>query len=143
MMLASLILASCSQSSSMASDMADFVEAYNESCQPFSGAIMVVKDGDILMEKGYGMANYETEMPNTPETIFAIGSITKSFTAIAIMQLQEQGLLSVHDPVNTYLEGYTRDNGITLHHLLTHTASLPREGRLPPSDSPERFQVLF
>lgn len=126
--LLGLVLASCSQPSSSAGDMAAFIEAYNESCQPFSGAIMVVQGDETLLKQGYGMANYETEMPNTPETIFAIGSITKSFTALAILQLQEQGLLSVHDPVNTHLEGYTRDDDITLHQLLTHTASLPREG---------------
>lgn len=124
----SLVMTGCRQPSPKSGEMAAFMKAYNDSCQPFSGAVLVAQGGDILLNMGYEMANYETDTPNTPETIFAIGSLTKSFTALAIMQLQEQGLLSVNDPVSQYLAGYTRDDGITLHHLLTHTASLPREG---------------
>ena len=133
--LLSLVMISCSQPSPRSGEMTVFLDAYNDSChRPYSGAIMVVQSGDILLEDGYGMADHKTGTPNSPETVFAIGSITKSFTALGIMQLQEQGLLSVHDPVNTYLEGYTRDDGVTLHHLLTHTASLPREGLFRGSD---------
>src|SRR5580704_5574382 len=61
----------------------------------FSGSVLVAKDGQVLLSKGYGMANYEHDVPNTPQTKFRLASITKQFTAAAIMLLQERGLLSV------------------------------------------------
>ncbi len=63
----------------------------------FSGSILIAQNGEILVSKGYGMADYEHDVPNTPQTKFRIGSITKQFTATAIMQLQEKGLLNVDD----------------------------------------------
>src|SRR5271170_6798696 len=63
----------------------------------FSGSVLVAKNGQVLLSKGYGMANYEHDVPNTPQTKFRLASITKQFTATAIMQLQERGLLSVSD----------------------------------------------
>ena len=90
----------------------------------FSGSILVAKDGKILISKGYGQANYELDVPCAPETKFRIGSITKSFTAMAIMQLQEKELLSVNDPISKYIPDYPRGNEITIHHLLTHTSGI-------------------
>src|SRR6478735_2362152 len=69
----------------------------------FSGAVLIAKDGKILLRKGYGMANYELNVPNTPGMVFRIGSITKLFTAFSILQLEERGLLSVNDPVVKYI----------------------------------------
>ena len=69
----------------------------------FSGSVLVARDGQPLISKGYGMANYELDVPNTPQTVFRLGSITKPFTAMAIMMLQERGELNVNDSACEYL----------------------------------------
>src|SRR5256886_3418647 len=61
----------------------------------FSGSILIAQNGKVLVSKGYGMANAELEVPNTPQTKFRVGSITKAFTAIAIMRLHERGQLGL------------------------------------------------
>lgn len=65
----------------------------------FSGSILIAKEGRILLSKGYGMANLEHDVPNAPQTIFRLGSVTKQFTSMAIMQLREKGRLDVDDPI--------------------------------------------
>jgi CubicO group peptidase (beta-lactamase class C family) len=107
-----------------------YVEAYAEQGL-FSGSVLVAKDGKILLSKGYGMANYELDVPNTPQTKFRLGSITKQFTAMAIMQLQEQGLLSINDKVSKYIPDYPNGDKITIHYLLTHTSGIPNVTRFP------------
>ncbi len=93
----------------------------------FQGAALVAKDGVPIFAKAYGMADVDTKKPNTPETEFLIGSVTKQFTSAAILQLQEQGKLNVKDPITKYLTDYPKATGdrITIHHLLTHTSGLP------------------
>ena len=89
----------------------------------FSGAVIVAKDGQVVMSKGYGLANREQKIPFTPETVSSTGSITKQFTAAAILKLEMQGKLKVGDPIGKYLPGVPPDKAdITIHHLLTHTA---------------------
>jgi CubicO group peptidase (beta-lactamase class C family) len=66
----------------------------------FNGSILVGYKGDILLSRGYGWSNREHAVKNTPQTKYRIGSITKGFTAMAILQLQEQGLLSVQEPIS-------------------------------------------
>ncbi|MGP3921512.1 serine hydrolase [Nonomuraea sp. 10N515B] len=91
----------------------------------FSGAVLVARGDRRLFAKGYGHADHEHAMPNTPRTAFRIGSQTKTFTAIAILRLQEQGRLRVGDPIGRHLPCYPRGGDITLHHLLTNTAGIP------------------
>ncbi|GAA2208930.1 serine hydrolase domain-containing protein [Nonomuraea monospora] len=91
----------------------------------FSGAVLVGRRGRRLFAEGYGRADHERAVPNTPRTAFRIGSQTKTFTAIAILQLQEQGRLRVTDPIGRHLPGYPRGDAITLHHLLTNTSGIP------------------
>jgi CubicO group peptidase (beta-lactamase class C family) len=89
----------------------------------FSGAVLVAKDGSVLLSKGYGLANRQAKIPFTPETVCSIGSITKQFTAAGILKLEMQGKLQVSDPINKYLPDVPADkSGITIHHLLTHSA---------------------
>ncbi len=93
-------------------------------------AVAVAKDGQPVYVKGFGFRDAEAHLPITGDTVFGIGSITKSFTAVALMQLVEEGKLSVEDPVREYLPdfraGKTGDaSGIKLHHFLTHTAGFP------------------
>ena len=91
----------------------------------FSGSILIADNGKILLKKSYGMADYEKKIPNTPQTIFRLASVSKQFTATCIMMLEERGLLSVNDPVNKYIPDYPNGDIITLHHLLTHTSGIP------------------
>jgi CubicO group peptidase (beta-lactamase class C family) len=91
--------------------------------------IAIVKDGKILFTRGYGYADIEKKTPAVPnETIFRIGSITKVFTATAVMQLADRGRISLNDDVNKYLNGFqvpaTYPQPITFANLLTHTSGL-------------------
>lgn len=90
----------------------------------FSGAVVAVKDGAVVLRKGYGEAT--PGVPNTPETAIQIGSVTKPFTAALVLSLADAGRLDVSSPLSATLDGVPADKaGITLHHLLTHTAGLP------------------
>jgi CubicO group peptidase (beta-lactamase class C family) len=94
----------------------------------FSGAVLVAKDGKVLMRNGYGWADEKKRIPVQPETVFDIGSITKVFTAVAVMQLFEQGKLNPTDPITKYFPNVPADKTtITIHHLLTHTSGLVHE----------------
>lgn len=92
----------------------------------FMGTVLVARDGKILFSKAYGLANLEWDIPNTPQTKFRLGSITKQFTATAILLLQERGKLNVQDSVCKYLENCPKAwEPITIHHLLNHTSGIP------------------
>lgn len=92
----------------------------------FSGAVLVARDGAPILRKGYGMASIEYGVPNTPETRFRISSLTKAFTAMAVLQLQDAGRLRLTDPIKLYLSNCPEQwRGITLHQLLTHTSGIP------------------
>ena len=92
----------------------------------FGGTILLARKGAPVVAKGYGMANAEWEIPNTPRTKFRLGSITKQFTSMAVMQLQQQGRLKVQDPICQYLTPCPDAwKAITIHHLLTHTSGIP------------------
>lgn len=92
----------------------------------FSGAVIVVIEGNILLRKGYGLADRELNRPVLPSTVFTIGSITKQFTGAAILKLEMMGRLSTDDLITKYFEDVPPDKaGITLHQLLTHSAGFP------------------
>jgi len=92
--------------------------------RPFSGTVLVAWQGKILLKKGYGMADYEAERPNTPATIFSIASLTKAFTAMSIMILEERGLLRVTDTIDRYIPGFPGGDRLTLHQLLNQSSGL-------------------
>ena len=105
----------------------------------FSGAVLIAKDGKIILDKGYGMANYEEGIPAAPNTKFRLASLTKQFTAMAIMILQEKGKINVQDPVSKYLNDPPPAwNAITIYHLLTHTSGIPDLLRLPGFEKMKR-----
>lgn len=92
----------------------------------FSGSVLVMRGDSMLLDQGYGLCDREQQLPNTPATVHAIGSITKQFTAACILKLQESGKLNVMDPMGNYLSDVPADKtGITLHQLLTHSAGFP------------------
>jgi len=87
-------------------------------------AVLVARNGEILYQNGYGMQNIKKRLPVTPETEFRIGSITKQFTAAAILKLQEEGKLSVTDKLSKYYPDFPRGDEVTIHHLLTHISGI-------------------
>jgi CubicO group peptidase (beta-lactamase class C family) len=87
-------------------------------------AVLILRDGKTLFEKGYGLAQVDARTPITCDTRFRIGSITKQFTAAAILKLQEQGKLSVNDPISKYFPDWPRGQEVTLRHLLTHSSGI-------------------
>jgi len=90
-------------------------------------AISILQDGQIIYEKGFGARNLEENLPMTQNTLIGIGSITKSFTAMLILQLQEEGLLNIEDPVQKYLdmEPFVSHSDIQIEHLLSHSSGIP------------------
>ncbi|MDP9369931.1 MAG: beta-lactamase family protein [Chloroflexota bacterium] len=104
------------------------LDAYLRRAAPFgfSGAVLVAREGKIVLHGGYGLADRSRGRPIGPQTVFDVGSVTKLFTAAAILKLEEQGRLRVDDSVASFFDDVPPDKvGITLHHLLTHTAGLP------------------
>ena len=87
-------------------------------------AVLVAQNGKVLFQKGYGLADISAGTPITPQTKFRIGSITKQFTASAILKLQEQGKLSVGDKLAKFFPDFPRGREVTLRHLLTHTSGI-------------------
>lgn len=90
-------------------------------------AIGIMKQGELIYSRGFGFKDVESSTPPTPRTNYGVGSVTKAFTALAIMQLQERGLLSVDDPVNKYVD-VVKSSEVRIHHLLTHTSGIPALG---------------
>src|ERR1039458_5666061 len=84
------------------SRMDQIVQSY-VSANTLTGTVLVARGGDVLFSKGYGMANLEWDIPNSPSTKFRLGSVTKQFTAASILLLEERGKLKVEDPVKKYM----------------------------------------
>jgi len=99
----------------------------------FNGSALVAENGKVIYKKGLGLANMEWNIPNTPETRFRLGSITKQFTAALILQLVEQGKLKLDGKLSDYLPDYRKDIGekVTIHQLLNHTSGIPSYTGLP------------
>lgn len=99
----------------------------------FNGSALVAMNGKLLLKKGYGQANMEWGIPNQANTKHRLGSITKQFTAVLILQLANQGKVDLQANVSTYIPDYPKEAGdkITVHHLLTHTAGVPNYTSFP------------
>lgn len=95
-------------------------------------AVAVTRAGRLIHSQGYGMAQVEWGQPITPDTVFGIGSLSKPFTATAILLLRAEGKLALDDPITRFLPDYdTHGQTITIHHLLTHTSGIPNFITLP------------
>lgn len=103
--------------------MDQYIKAY-AALGYFSGSVLVACGDRVILSKGYGRSNYELDVPNTPQTVFGIASITKQFTAMSVLQLQERGLLDLNDKLDKYIPGFPEGDKITLHHLLTNTSGI-------------------
>jgi CubicO group peptidase (beta-lactamase class C family) len=98
----------------------------------FSGSVLVASQGKPLVSKGYGYANAEWQIPNSPQTKFRIGSLTKQFTAMLVMQLREQGRITLEESICVRIEPCPAAwKPVTVHHLLTHTSGIPTYTALP------------
>jgi len=92
---------------------------------PFSGAVVVVNNGEVIFNKSYGMANIEHGVSNTEKTKYKIASLTKQITCMGIMILKERGMINTNDTIRTFFPDYPElDERITVHHLMTHTSGL-------------------
>lgn len=107
-----------------AEKMVDTLLSHHIAPNEAGAAVLVARDGKILFEKGYGLADLEAKRAITPTTPFRIGSVTKQFTASAILKLAEQGKLELSDPLSKYYPDFPGGSEITLRHLLTHTSGL-------------------
>ncbi|MET3575603.1 serine hydrolase domain-containing protein [Bhargavaea ullalensis] len=107
-----------------------YKEIINQYCEAmkanghFSGALAVRHKGEVLLSRGYGMADRGFGISNTDKTKFRIGSLSKPFTAMAVLQLEERGRLALEDPVNRFIDGIPGGERITIHHLLCHMSGL-------------------
>lgn len=107
-------------------EISQYIQQYVDN-DLFNGSALVIQNDKPLFQKSYGFANKEWNIANTTDTKFRIGSITKQFTAMLIMQLKQEGKLNLQEKITTYLPWYPKENGdkITVHHLLTHSSGLP------------------
>jgi CubicO group peptidase (beta-lactamase class C family) len=114
-----------------------YIRAYEELVH-FSGSVLIAKNGKPIFKKSYGNASYEHNVPNTPHTKFRIGSLTKQFTAMAVMMLEEKKQLDVHDKLSRYIPDYPDGDRIEILHLLTHTSGIPDHTELVDFDRERR-----
>ena len=124
------------QASVLAQDKAakidELMKVYN-SYRQFNGAVLVAENGKVIFKKGYGMANMEWNIPIETDTKFRLGSITKQFTSMLVLQLVQEGKIKLEGKLTDYLPDYRKDTGdrITIHQLLNHTSGIPSYTGLP------------
>ena len=107
-----------------------WIDRYEENGY-LNGSILIASNENILLNKGFGMANWEHAVPNTPSTKYKIGSLTKAFTAMGIFQLHEKGKLCIDDCISKYLPNYPQGEKITIYHCLTNTTGIPNYTSFP------------
>ena len=111
--------------------MEEVVQTYVKD-KTFMGTVLVARGSDVLLSKGYGSANLEWNVPNTPSTRFRLGSITKQFTAAAILLLEERGRLKLDDPIKKFIPDAPKAwDSITIFNLLTHSSGIPNFTSMP------------
>ncbi len=104
----------------------EYVKPYLE-MKEFNGNILIAKGKEIIYQKSFGTADYEWNVPITYETKFNIGSLTKTFTAAAILILNKKGMLNLNDPISKFIKNFPEGNKITIDMLLTHSGGIPAE----------------
>lgn len=135
-LMITLVWLLAAQASVLAQDKAakidELMKAYN-SYRQFNGAVLVAENGKVIFKKGYGMANMEWNIPIETDTKFRLGSITKQFTSMLILQLVQEGKIKLEGKLTDYLPDYRKDTGdrITIHQLLNHTSGIPSYTGLP------------
>ena len=127
-----LFFCNLSFSQSINEQLDKLINAYTEYGK-FNGSVLVANQGKVIFKKGYGIANMEWDIPNKSNTKHRLGSITKQFTAMLILQLAAENKLDLHAQISKYLPDYPKETGdkITIHHLLTHTSGIPNYTSFP------------
>lgn len=97
----------------------------------FGGTVLVAKNGNIIYKKAFGMADMEWNVPNTIHSRFKIASLTKQFTAVCILQLQEMGKLTLQDKLSKYFPDFPKGDSVTIHMMLNHTSGIVGFTNLP------------
>src|SRR5690348_8255031 len=125
-----ILIAACSPKETSTKSQQQLADYFKNEFAPNEpgAAILIMKNNDTIFSKAYGLADLKTKEPITAKTLFNLGSISKTFVANAILMLQEQGKLSVDDPLIKYFPNFKNKaiaEGVTLRHLLTHTSGLP------------------
>ncbi len=135
-----LMVSACAWAQDVAR-MEQVIQAYTTG-NKFMGTVLVARGNDVILSKGYGKANLEWDIPNTPSAKFRLGSITKQFTAASILLLQERGKLNINDPVKKYMaDAPAAWDKITIYHLLTHTSGIPNFTSFPEYSKWERYET--
>lgn len=133
------ILLACACAAQDAARMDQIVQSFVAS-KKFMGTVLVARDGKVFLSKGYGFANLEWNIPNSPDAKFRLGSITKQFTAASILLLEERGKLNTNDLIKKYMpDAPAAWDKITFFHLLTHTSGIPSFTSFPDYPSFEPF----
>lgn len=128
----------------------EILTAYNN-FDLFNGSVIIAQNGKEILKKSYGKASFTWNIDNTPTTKFRIGSLTKQFTALLILQLQQEGKLKLEDKISKHLPWYFKNTGnkLTIHHLLSMTSGLPNytDGTNPLMEqeelTPQEFALKY
>ncbi|MFN8420459.1 MAG: serine hydrolase domain-containing protein [Anaerolineae bacterium] len=141
LILVSPTLPALAQSADPSAKIDEFLTKLTES-NTFSGSVLIARGDEVIFSKGYGYAVREFAIPNTPQTLYRIASLTKQFTGMAILQLQEAGKLTVHDSICAYVEGCPEAwKAIIIEQLLTHSSGIPDYGGLADFQQTTAFPI--
>ena len=133
------ILARSSSAQAPGDRLQRVVQPYDDA-QMFMGSVLVAENGKIIFSKGYGMADLEWSVPNSPTTRFNIASMTKQFTAASILILEDRGKLKTDDLVKKYLPDAPASwEKITIYHLLTHTSGIREDAAKYEPGTPDKL----
>jgi CubicO group peptidase (beta-lactamase class C family) len=151
--IVSLLLASLCHAQDLTARMEHVVQHFIPADGPprFMGSVLVARGDEVLFSKGYGFANMEWKIPDSPSTKFRLGSVTKQFTAASILLLEERGKLKTDDPVKKYMpDAPAAWDSMTIFNVLTHTAGIPSFTEFPdygPTEglptTPEKLVARF
>src|SRR5262245_33949170 len=137
--IALAVLAHTSGAQATSDRLQQVVKPYVDA-QMFMGSVLVAKNGKVIFSKSYGMADLEWSVPNSPTTRFNIASMTKQFTAAAILLLEDRGKLKTNDSVKKYLpDAPSAWDKITIYHLLTHTSGIPEDAARYEPGAPDKL----
>ncbi len=145
-----LLIGLTSFSQDLSSKMDQLVSSYSAEMR-FNGSVLVAHKGKLILNKAYGFQRISDSIPNSTETVYKIGSISKQFTAALILKLQEMKKLSVNDKISKYFPSYPKGDSITINHLIHHTSGITNytsdrefmQNEITKSHSREKMMSLF
>ncbi|MFF5994779.1 serine hydrolase domain-containing protein [Lysinibacillus sp. KU-BSD001] len=121
MSIVALLLFGRNNHSNLSGSVSEKIDQYLTN-EKFQGTVLIAKEGEVLFTKGYGLA--ATDLPNSPSTLYQVASLSKTFTAVAVMQLVEKELLNLDNPISQYFPDFPNGETITISHLLSHSSGI-------------------